>query len=272
MTEKQQQNDTLVQLRNVTFYRGDRRVLDDVSLDAKRGQIIALMGPSGVGKSTLLKMITGQLTPDYGTVEVANQCISSKSTKDLKSYRRKIGVLLQNGALFTDLDCFENVALPLREHTQLSESLIHRVVLGKLHAVGLRGAARLMPRQLSGGMARRVALARTVALDPELVLYDEPLAGLDPISLASVMRLIRSLNSALGLTSIIVTHNVDEMSVLADYAYLLIEGQVAAHGTPDELANHDSPIVHQFMNGLPDGPVPFHYPAADLATDLLATL
>ena len=192
------------------------------------------------------------------------------SAGELKRFRRKVGVLLQNGALFTDLTCFENVALPLREHTKLNDSLIRRVVLGKLHAVGLRGAAELMPRHLSGGMARRVALARAIALDPALVLYDEPLSGLDPISQASIMRLIRNLNTALGLTSIIVTHSVHEMRELADYAYLMIEGRIAAHGTPETLEANSSPLVQQFVQGQPDGPVPFHYPASSLADDLLA--
>lgn len=271
MTENnnKQLQDIVIRLRNLTFYRGERKVLDDVSMDVPRGQVVALMGPSGVGKSTVLKLITGQLRPGPGTVEVDGDCISSMSAKQLKQYRRKVGVLLQNGALFTDLSCFENVALPLREHTKLPESLIRRVVLGKLHAVGLRGAAELMPQHLSGGMARRVALARAIALDPALVLYDEPLSGLDPISQAAVMRLIRNFNLALGLTSIIVTHNVEEMRILADYAYLLIEGKIAAHGTPQELAENTSPIVHQFINGQPDGPVPFHYPAPQLADDLM---
>lgn len=260
----------MVKLRHLTFFRGKRAVLDDVSLDVYRGQVVALMGPSGVGKSTILKLITGQITPPAGTVEVDGECISQMSVNELKRFRRKVGVLLQNGALFTDLSCFENVALPLREHTELNDSLIRRVVLGKLHAVGLRGAAELMPRHLSGGMARRVALARAIALDPALVLYDEPLSGLDPISQAAVMRLIRNLNTALGLTSIIVTHSVEEMQEIADYAYLLIGGKIAAQGTPSELAANESPLVRQFMRGQPDGPVPFHYPANDLADDLLA--
>jgi phospholipid/cholesterol/gamma-HCH transport system ATP-binding protein len=270
MTDKQQKMDTIVKLRNLSFQRGKRTVLDDISMDVQRGQVVAMMGPSGVGKSTILKLITGQITPPDGTVEVDGDCISKMSVNDLKRFRRKVGVLLQNGALFTDLTCFENVALPLREHTKLNDSLIRRVVLGKLHAVGLRGAAELMPRHLSGGMARRVALARAIAMDPGLVLYDEPLSGLDPISQASIMRLIRSLNTALGLTSIIVTHSVAEMHELADYAYLIIGGRIAAHGTPEQLAAHESPLVQQFIKGQPDGPVPFHFPAASLADDLLA--
>ncbi len=259
----------VIELNDVTFHRDQRRILHRVSMRVARGRITALMGPSGVGKSTVLKLVTGQLRPSSGTVTVNGRDVHRLSGGELKRLRRSIGVLLQNGALFTDLTCFENVALPLREHTRLAESLIRTVVLGKLHAVGLRGAQGLLPRELSGGMARRVALARAIALDPAVILYDEPLAGLDPVSLAAAMRLIKTFNQALGLTSVVITHNVEEMQQLADDAYLMIGGEIAACGTPDELAANPSPLVRQFIRGEPDGPVPFHYPAPDIAADLI---
>ncbi|MDQ1341536.1 MAG: transporter ATP-binding protein, partial [Pseudomonadota bacterium] len=229
----------------------------------------AIMGPSGTGKTTLLLLITGQLRPDAGRVVVDGMDVARLGRRDLYALRRRMGMLFQNGALLTDLDVFENVAFPLREHARLPERIVRNLVLTKLHAVGLRGAAHLQPQQLSGGMGRRVALARAIVMDPQLLLYDEPFAGLDPISMGVVMRLIRSLNDALGISSIVVTHDVREISQIADMSYILSDGQVVASGTPRELHDHPSPIVHQFMEGLADGPVSFHYPAPDLREQLL---
>lgn len=260
-----------IDIDNLHFARGEKAILNGVTMQIPRGSIVAMMGPSGVGKTTILKLIAGQLRPDQGSVVVNGRCVSRLSHRELYAYRRKIGVLLQNGALFTDLTVFENVATPVREHTDLPEPLIRRLVLTKLHSVGLRGAAGLMPSELSGGMARRVAFARAVVLDPDLVLYDEPLTGLDPIALSTVIRLMRQTNDALGSTSVVVTHNVDEMALLADYCYILVEGKVAGEGTPAALKHSESEAVRQFMNGLPDGPVPFHYPSRQgLAADLLS--
>lgn len=270
MAEQQQTGDTMVDLRDVVFCYDRQIVLDHCSMRARRGSVVALMGPSGVGKSTVLRLITGQHQPESGSVEVAGQRVSEMSRKQLHHYRRRLGVLLQNGALFTDLSCFENVAVPIREHTKLPEPVLRRLVLAKLHTVGLRGAAGMKPRELSGGMARRVALARALALDPSIVLYDEPFTGLDPIAVATIRRMIRHVNSALGLTSIIVTHNVEEAAQIADYAYIMVGGRIAAEGSPEDLEGDSSPAVRQFLNGEVDGPVPFHYPAADLSADLLA--
>ncbi len=263
-------SDTAIHIENLSFSRGPRKILDSVDLRIKKGSIVAIMGPSGVGKSTILKLIAGQLIPDSGRILVDGQNVAEMNHKQLYNHRRNLGVLLQNGALFTDLDVFENVATPLREHTNLPEPLIRRLVLAKLHAVGLRGAAYLMPSELSGGMARRVAFARAVVMDPALVLYDEPLTGLDPITVSAVSRLIRTANQVLGSTSIVVSHNVKEVDTLADYAYILSDRKVAGEGTPADLKSSTDPQVQQFMLGLSDGPVPFHYPANDLAADLLA--
>jgi phospholipid/cholesterol/gamma-HCH transport system ATP-binding protein len=229
------------------------------------------MGPSGTGKTTLLRLITGQIRADAGEVIVDGQDVASLGHGALFALRRRMGMLFQNGALLTDLDVFENVAFPLREHTRLPERLIRTVVLTKLHAVGLRGAAKMMPQQLSGGMARRVALARAIVMDPDILIYDEPFAGLDPISMGVVMRLIRSLNDALDITSIVVTHDVREISQIADESYILSGGEVVASGSPRALREHASPVVHQFMDGLADGPVPFHYPAVDYREQLLGS-
>jgi phospholipid/cholesterol/gamma-HCH transport system ATP-binding protein len=228
------------------------------------------MGPSGTGKTTLLRLITGQLFADRGAVLVDDQDVGRMKSDDIYRLRRRMGMLFQNGALLTDIDVFENVAFPLREHTKLPERLLRQLVLMKLQAVGLRGAAELMPAELSGGMARRVALARAIVMDPEILIYDEPFVGLDPISMGVVLRLIRRLNDVMGLTSIVVSHDVKEITAVADMSYLLSGGGVVASGTPQEL--HDSPteIVHQFMGGLADGPVPFHYPAPDYFQSLLA--
>lgn len=235
-----------------------------------RGGVSAIMGPSGTGKTTLLRLITGQVRPSSGAIVVAGADMRTIKRSELYVLRRRMGMLFQNGALLTDLSVFENVAFPLREHTDLPERLVRQIVLTKLQAVGLRGAAELMPTELSGGMSRRVALARAIVMDPELLIYDEPFVGLDPISLGVILRLIRRLNDALGLTSIVVSHDVKEISSVADNVFLLSGGKVVAKGTPQELRNVPSEIVRQFMGGLADGPVPFHYPATDYFGELLA--
>ncbi len=258
-----------VTLKNVTVRLGGRTVLDDLSLKIPAGQVTAIMGPSGAGKTTVMKLITRQLKPDAGEVWVNETRVDRLKGSELGHYRRNLGVLLQNGALFTDLTCFDNVALPLREHTELPETLIYRLVLIKLQAVGLRGAAHLYPRELSGGMNRRVAMARAMALDPDIMLYDEPFAGLDPISLGVSLRLIREVNDAQQITTLVVTHDVEEVARLADHCFIIAEGGVIAEGSPDELADTDHGLVRQFMTGQPDGPVPFHYPASEIAEELL---
>jgi phospholipid/cholesterol/gamma-HCH transport system ATP-binding protein len=256
-------------LQGVHYAVDDKVVLDGLDLEIRRGDVTAIMGPSGTGKTTLLRLITGQIRADAGQVVVDGVNVATLNRRDLYALRRRMGMLFQNGALLTDIDVFENVAFPLREHARLPEPLVRTLVLTKLHAVGLRGAAHLMPRQLSGGMARRVALARAIVMDPDILIYDEPFAGLDPISMGVVMRLIRSLNDALGISSIVVTHDVQEISQIADVSYILSEGKVMASGSPAELREHPSPLVHQFMEGLADGPVPFHYPAPDYREQLL---
>jgi phospholipid/cholesterol/gamma-HCH transport system ATP-binding protein len=262
-------DDQLVEIRNLTFRRGRRVIFDDIDLAIPRGKITAVMGPSGTGKTTLLRLIGGQLRPAAGSVRVDGVSVPDLGRTALYALRRRMGMLFQSGALLTDLSVFENVAFPLREHTDLPEALVRDVVLMKLELVGLRGAWRLMPDELSGGMARRVALARAIVLDPMVVLYDEPFVGLDPISMGVIVRLIRRLNDALGLTSVIVTHDVHEVTAIADMCYLLSEGKIMGAGSPRSLAASDSEWVRQFMNGLDDGPVPFHYPAPDYARDLL---
>jgi len=261
--------DPLVRIEGVRYAINGRVIFDGLDISIPRGGVTAIMGPSGTGKTTLLRLITGQLQPSAGRVVVDGQDLSRLTRRELFVLRRGMGMLFQNGALLTDLDVFENVAYPLREHTRLPEALIARVVLMKLQAVGLRGAARLMPSELSGGMARRVALARAMVMDPALLIYDEPFAGLDPIALGVVMRLIRRLNDLLGITSIVVSHDVQEIGLLADSAHLLFGGRVIASGKPAALAKDASPEVHQFMEGLADGPVEFHYPAPDYAAQLL---
>ena len=261
--------DDIAVLEGVHYSVDDKPIFRGLDIAIRRGHITAIMGPSGTGKTTLLRLITGQIMADRGTVVVDGKDVAKLSLKDLYALRRRMGMLFQNGALLTDIDVFENVAFPLREHAKLPERLVSTLVLSKLHAVGLRGAAHLQPRQLSGGMSRRVALARAIVMDPDILIYDEPFAGLDPISMGVVMRLIRSLNDALGISSIVVTHDVQEVAQIADLSYILSEGQVAARGTPRELRDHPSPIVHQFMDGLADGPVPFHYPAPDYYQQLL---
>ena len=261
--------DNVAALHGVDFAIDDKPIFRGLDIAIRRGEVTAIMGPSGTGKTTLLRLITGQLRADVGRVVVDGRDVAGLSRRELYDMRRRIGMLFQNGALLTDLDVFENVAFPLREHARLPERLLRSIVLTKLQAVGLRGAARLKPQQLSGGMARRVALARAIVMDPHLLLYDEPFAGLDPISMGVVMRLIRSLNDALGISSVVVTHDVREISQIADSSYILSGGQVVASGTPAELREHPSPVVHQFMDGLADGPVPFHYPAPDYVAQLL---
>ena len=257
----------LVDLRNVTFSYGDRVILRDVSLQVPRGKVTALMGASGGGKTTVLRLIGGQQRAQHGQVLFDGQEVGRMDTAGLFAVRRRMGMLFQFGALFTDLSVFENVAFPLREHTDLSEALIRDVVLMKLNAVGLRGARDLMPSQISGGMARRVALARAIALDPELIMYDEPFAGLDPISLGTTAQLIRQLNDAMGLTSVLVSHDLAETFRLADHVIILGAGVVAAQGTPAEVMASTDPLVHQFVHALPVGPVPFHYPGPGFAED-----
>jgi phospholipid/cholesterol/gamma-HCH transport system ATP-binding protein len=261
----------LVAVDDVMFSYGAAPILAGLTLSIPSGQVVAIMGGSGSGKTTLLRLIGGALRPARGEVRVFGQAINRARAADLYALRGKMGMLFQHGALFTDLSAFENVAFPIRERTDLPEPLIRDLVLMKLQAVGLRGAAQLMPQQLSGGMQRRVALARTIALDPLLVMYDEPFAGLDPISLAVTGKLIRDLNDALGATSIIVTHDVQESLQIVDAVYFLSAGRVIAQGTPDEVRRSTTPFVHQFVHAETDGPVPFHYPAPDYSASLLAS-
>lgn len=256
-----------ITLRDVVFSRSGRRIFDGVSLDIPRGKITAIMGPSGTGKTTLLRLIGGQLRPDSGSVVVAGQSVPQLKRKALYTLREKMGMLFQSGALFTDLSVFENVAFPLRVHTSLPEDMIRDIVLMKLEAVGLRGARDLMPSELSGGMTRRVALARSIALDPELIMYDEPFAGQDPIAMGVLVKLIRQLNLSMGLTSVLVSHDVPESLSICHYACIIADGQIIGEGTPEDLRAHPSERVQQFLQGHPDGPVPFHYPAKQASTD-----
>ena len=265
-----QAGDAVIEVRDVRYSVGGRAIFDGLDVTARRGRITAFMGPSGTGKTTLLRLITGQASAERGTVRVFGEEVAQMSQSQLFALRRRMGMLFQNGALLTDLDVYENVAFPLRAHTDLTEDLVRQLVLTKLHAVGLRGAARLMPSELSGGMARRVALARAIVMDPEILIYDEPFVGLDPISMGVICRLIKQMNDALGITSIVVSHDVHELSAIADDSYLLEAGRVAGAGKPQELLQSDSPAVRQFMTGSAEGPVRFHYPASDYTTQLLA--
>jgi len=262
--------DPLITIDQVTFgYDPSRTILNDVSLRFARGQVTAILGGSGCGKTTLLRLIGGMVAPNQGRVMFDGQLVDARDKTQLFKLRRRLGMLFQFGALFTDLSVFENVAFPLREHTDLPETMIRDIVLMKLNAVGLRGAAPLRISQVSGGMARRIALARAIALDPELIMYDEPFAGLDPISMGVTANLIRRLNDATGATSLVVSHDVQECFQICDYAYLLSsQGRVVAHGRPQELNASEDPQVRQFIRGEPDGPVRFHYPAKPLAEDL----
>ncbi|KEA63257.1 putative ABC transporter, ATP-binding protein YrbF [Marinobacterium lacunae] len=262
-------SDIIIDIRGMTFSRGSRTIFDDISIRVPRGKVTAIMGPSGTGKTTLLKLIGGQLKPDSGQILLEDDDIPRLGRRELFLARERMGMLFQSGALFTDMSVFENVAFPIRVHTDLSQDMIRDIVLMKLQAVGLRGAAKLMPSELSGGMARRVALARAIALDPDIVMYDEPFTGQDPIAMGVLVNLIRRLNQALGHTSIIVSHDIKETLGIADYVYMVADGRVIAEGTPEQLAVVDSEQVRQFMQGLPDGPVPFHYPAPDLMQELL---
>lgn len=260
----------LVEISNLSFqHENGRVVFDGVNMAIPRGKVTAIMGPSGTGKTTLLRLIGGQLTPNEGHVQVDGFCIHELTRHDLYELRKRMGMLFQTGGLFTHLSVFENVAFPLREHTDLSDELIRTLVLMKLQMVGLRGAQHLMPSELSGGMARRVALARAIALDPALIMYDEPFTGQDPISMGVLVKLIRTMNQALGLTSVIVSHDVDEALSISDYVYIIADKKVIAHGTPAQILEQQSPQLQQFIQGLPDGPVPFDYPAIPLTQDFL---
>ncbi|WP_416306229.1 phospholipid ABC transporter ATP-binding protein MlaF [Neptunicella sp. SCSIO 80796] len=261
--------DYLVEINNLTFKRGQRVIYQDISMKIPRGKTTAIMGPSGIGKTTMLRLIGGQLKPDQGDILFNGESIPAMNRRKLYQARRHMSMLFQSGALFTEMSVFDNIAYPLREHTKLSESLIRLVVLMKLQAVGLRGAAELMPSELSGGMARRAALARAIALDPQLIMYDEPFAGQDPISMGVLVKLIKDLNDALNLTSLVVTHDVDEVMSIADYIYIIADQKVIGEGSPEQIRNSDSLLVQQFLQGQADGPVPFHYPAEDLKQQLL---
>lgn len=261
--------DSLVKITDINFAYDERSILNGISMDIPRGQLIAIMGNSGCGKTTLLRLIGGQLKPTSGQLLVDGQSVPDMNLEELYAMRRRMGMLFQFGALFTDISVFDNVAYLMREHTNLSEEMIRDMVLMKLNAVGLRGANELMPAELSGGMARRVALARAIALDPMLMLYDEPFAGLDPISMGVIGQLIRRLNDALGATSLLVTHDVQEALQIVDYVYFVAEGRIVAQGSPDEIKASSDPFVHQFVYGEADGPVRFHYPAPDFAQDLM---
>jgi phospholipid/cholesterol/gamma-HCH transport system ATP-binding protein len=259
--------ESLVELRDLTFGYGERVILDNISLSVPRGKVTALMGASGGGKTTILRLIGGQSRAQSGQMLFDGQDVTPMNQKQLYAARRRMGMLFQFGALFADLSVFDNVAFPLREHTDLSESLIRDIVLMKLNAVGLRGARDLMPSDLSGGMARRIALARAIALDPELVMYDEPFSGLDPISLAIAARLIRELNDSMGLTSIFVSHELEQTFALADHVIILANGKIATQGTPEQVRQSSDPLVYQYVNALPDGPVRFHYPGPSVDED-----
>ncbi len=259
----------LIEIRDLYFSHGSNHIFKGLSLDIRRGQVTGFMGPSGTGKTTLLKLIGGQLKPLEGKVFIQGQDVNAISRASLFELRKRMGMLFQSGALLTDINVFENVAFPLREHTKLPEQIIRDLVLMKLEAVGLRGARKLMPNQLSGGMARRVALARAIVLDPMMIMYDEPFAGLDPITKGTIVTLIKQLSSVMGLTSIIVSHDVEETLSIADYIYVIYDGEIIESGTPASLRNSSSEWVQQFLNGYPDGPVPFHYPAPEYIQDLL---
>jgi len=267
MTDPSENN--LVEIRGLEYRRGERPIFDGLDIDIKRGKLTAIMGPSGTGKTTLLRLIGGQLLPEKGSVVVDGLSVPDLSIKQLYALRKRMGMLFQNGALLTDINVFDNVAFPLREHTNLPESMIRDLVLMKLQAVGLRGARNLMPSELSGGMSRRVALARAIALDPMMIMYDEPFTGQDPISMGVLVSLLRTLTDVLGLTSVMVSHDVQESLSIADYVYVISEGKVVEHGVPERMRNSTSPWVQQFIQGDSDGPVPFHYQAPAYAEDLL---
>ena len=261
--------DILVDIKNMTFKREERTIYENINISIPKGKVTAIMGPSGIGKTTLLRLIGGQLKPQSGEILFDGQNIPTLSRSRLYDVRKRMSMLFQSGALFSDMNVFDNIAFPIREHTQLSDDIIEKMVLMKLQAVGLRGAKDLKPSELSGGMARRAALARSIALDPELIMYDEPFAGQDPISMGVIVRLIKSLNEALGLTSIVVSHDVAEVMSIADYIYIIAEQKVIGQGTAQEIRNQTSGLVNQFVQGEADGPVPFHFPAKGLKEELL---
>jgi phospholipid/cholesterol/gamma-HCH transport system ATP-binding protein len=264
-----QADDAVVDVRDVHYVVDGRAIFSGLNIRARRGRITAVMGPSGTGKTTLLRLITAQVAASSGTVSVLGKDLGQADKDEIYGLRKRMGMLFQNGALLTDLSVFENVAFPVRENTDLPEPLLRRLVLSKLQSVGLRGAAELMPTELSGGMARRVALARAIVMDPEILIYDEPFVGLDPISMGVILRLIKQMNVALGITSVVVSHDVQELATIADDSYLLSGGKVVASGSPQELAASNLEVVHQFMSGEDDGPVAFHYPAPDYFEQLL---
>jgi phospholipid/cholesterol/gamma-HCH transport system ATP-binding protein len=261
--------DNLIEIRDLSYVIGERVIFDDISIDVPHGQITAIMGPSGTGKTTLLRIIGGQVRPDRGVVMVGGKDVCKLGRTELFELRKDMGMMFQSSALFTDLSVFENVAFPLRVHTDLAEDTIRDLVLMKLNAVGLRGARDLLPSQLSGGMSRRVALARAIALDPGLLMYDEPFTGQDPIAMGVLLSLIKSLNQALKTTSLLVSHDIHETVSIADKIYVIADGKIIGEGAPETLASHDSSRIQQFMTGSPDGPVPFHYPADDFLYDIL---
>lgn len=261
----------LVEIRDMSFTRGHRPIFDNISLTVPKGKVTAIMGPSGIGKTTLLRLIGGQLRPDSGEIWFHGENIPSLSRSRLYDVRKRMSMLFQSGALFTDLTVYENVAWPLREHTRLPVPLLHSTVMMKLEAVGLRGAAGLMPSELSGGMARRAALARAIALEPELIMFDEPFVGQDPITMGVLVKLIDELNHALGVTCIVVSHDVPEVLSIADYAYIVAGQKVIAQGTPESLQENSDARVRQFIDGMPDGPVPFRFPAGDYLSDLIGS-
>ncbi|WP_439332632.1 ATP-binding cassette domain-containing protein [Shewanella canadensis] len=259
----------LVEIQNLNFSRGEHVIFDDISLSIPKGKVTAIMGPSGIGKTTLLKLMGGQLNPDSGRVLFDGQDVHRCNREELFNMRKRMSMLFQSGALFTDMNVFDNVAFALREHSGLSEEIIKRIVLMKLEAVGLRGTASMMPSELSGGMQRRAALARAIALEPEMVMYDEPFAGQDPVSMGVLVKLISELSDALQLTSVVISHDVQEVLSIADYVYVMADKRIIAHGTPLELKNADNPQLKQFIGGEPDGPVPFHFPAEDYQKELV---
>ncbi|AXT31682.1 phospholipid ABC transporter ATP-binding protein MlaF [Pseudoalteromonas tunicata] len=263
-------SDNLVEIKDLSFSRGERLIYQNMSFSVPTGKITAIMGPSGIGKTTMLRLIGGQLKPDSGDILFQNQSIPKMSRTELYQARKKMSMLFQSGALFTDMSVFDNIAFPLREHTKLSEELIRIIVLMKLEAVGLRGAKDLMPSELSGGMARRAALARAIALDPDLIMYDEPFAGQDPISMGVLVKLIKSLNQVLGITSLVVTHDVSEVMSIADHVVIVADKGVIGEGSPAQMLEHESPLVQQFLGGLSDGPVPFHFEAQPFMSELMA--
>ena len=264
------ESENLVIMQDVSLNFGSRIILDKIDIEIPRGKVTTIMGPSGTGKTTALRLIGGQIRPVSGSIFVDGQNVTKLKRKGLYELRKSMGMMFQSGALFTDLSVFENVAFPLREHTDLTESMIRDIVVMKLHAVGLRGARNLMPSELSGGMARRVALARAIALDPQMILYDEPFTGQDPITVGVIMQLIRKLNDSLGLTSLVVSHDVAEVSRISDKLYIISNGKVVESGSPSEMEHSKSEWVQQFLHGRPDGPAKFHYPANDYAEDLFS--